>query len=577
MRAWLVPVLLTAAVLAPACSSHDDVAVHLAPTIVFPKGVLDNVAKVTLSVYDDASNKLDCSGTDGTVTGLAGDTPIANKDLLSSGCAAGFKFCGDVQVAKSDNDRVFAAQAFGADQTTVIANGCTHVKVNQDTLQVQIKMLRFVPPAMCAGKVSPVPVQCKAPGSDTDPASPTLACGADCLSKEIYVSKGDLATTSDTKQKGKPSFVWPAGTGNTGRFLGFWGDHSPSGGRVQVAMRVLTDAMAPYADQGPIIEQSSTFMPTKPGEGFPPSGDPQTQNDPTAAFLNDTYYIAFEDLQGGGAQAISLRSMDTILTPQQNQGAPIAISDSAGSAQTLPSMAFNGAGKLFIAWENSGVIVGRTVDTGSNFTKGTQNTIGPQGKNVAVAGTATGWVAVYQNGTDVDLVTIDGQGAASTPKKVNDVTHSSDRPSVATLQDGTIAVAWADSGGIYVQRYSASLQPVANDQALPINDPSVTGAQAMPTVGAGATFFVVAWVDTGAGHIRARYLDGTGGFLFNDVNGQDSDFQVSLSSGKTLSNPAVAVGGSGPYVAIGWEDDTGAPGSYGGVWARRFLGPQAGQ
>ena len=62
-------------------------------------------------------------------------------------------------------------------------------------------------------------------------------------------------------------------------------------------------------------------------------------------------------------------------------------------------------------------------------------------------------------------------------------------------------------------------------------------------------------------------LGGSAGFLFNSVNGQSTEFQASRSSGRERANPVVTAGGSGPFVAIGWEDKT-APGA--GIVARRF-------
>ena len=62
-------------------------------------------------------------------------------------------------------------------------------------------------------------------------------------------------------------------------------------------------------------------------------------------------------------------------------------------------------------------------------------------------------------------------------------------------------------------------------------------------------------------------LGGSAGFLFNNVNGQSTEFQASRTEGRTRANPAVASGGSGPFVAIGWEDKS-ATGA--GIVARRF-------
>ncbi|HEX7601584.1 MAG TPA: hypothetical protein VF316_08265 [Polyangiaceae bacterium] len=561
----------TLLVMGAACSANDDPQVHLAPSLVFPKGLLDTVSRVSVKVYD-ATTGVDCDATKGTVKGLTNQAPLASKDLGTTGCASGAKFCGDVQLEKSGDGRVFAAEAFTLGNTTPVASGCTKATVNQDTLQVQITMLRFVPPSLCGGKSSPVPVQCTDPGAVDD-----LVCGTDCLSKEIYLSKGDgtAGSTGDVKQKAKPAFLWPAAKLDAGRFVGFWGDRSPSG-RTQVAMRVMADDLRPYTAQGPGVEGASFFLPNDASGSFPPGGEAGSQFNPTAAAASNAVYVAYEDNQNGPV-AISLRSLDqTLVRSDQPAAGPIKISDPAGTAQTNPSMALSGA-KLFIAWENGASVVGRGVAT-SGFTKDAQKSLG-SGKSPVVVGTSTGWVVVYQGGSDIKLLPIDASGTPGAEVKVNDGTHTGtqEHPGVAVLPDGKIAVVWSDTGaqggaGIFVQRFSAALAPVANDQSVRINDVTL-GAQATPAIAAGSNFFVAAWVDTASGHVRARLLDGTNGFLFNSVNGQSSDFQASVIDGHTRTSPAVVVGGAAPYIAIGWEDDTGSPASYAGVFARRFPTP----
>src|SRR5262245_44496784 len=125
--------------LAGACSS-SGAGVSLAPTIIFPQGLLDNVTKVSLSVYAQGGG-VDCVAATGTVSGASGQTPLATKDLGSTGCPNGAKFCGDVSIDKTDAPRIFSAQAFAGGNPTPVAAGCTVATPNQDTLQVLIQML----------------------------------------------------------------------------------------------------------------------------------------------------------------------------------------------------------------------------------------------------------------------------------------------------------------------------------------------------------------------------------------------------------------------------------------------------
>jgi len=542
-----------------ACSSGDGT-VNLAPTLIFPQGVLDGVTRLNVSVYDGSGN-LDCNALDGTVKGLNGDTPLATKDLSTNNCPSGAKFCGDISVDKSGSPRLFAAQAFIGTASAPNASGCTKVpNTNQDTLNIQIKMLRTLPPQQCNGKTSTTIVQCT--------TGPNAVCDANCESIEEYFSKGDGTTTSDSKSKVRPQLVWPAASGDPGRLVGVWGDKSPSGG-TEVAMRVLADDMQPYAGQGQYVQDNSFRMPGVQNGGLPPVGYPLPQFNPTIASINGNYFIAFEDV-GVPATAIKMRSLDPILNPQQSAAAQISASSS--NAQALPSMAANG-NNLFVAWEDgTGKVVGTTVAS-STLTAGTQQVLGT-GTAPSVAATSSGWVAVWQAGTDVQMVTIDGTGKPGTASKVNG-TAGATHPGVAAF-GGNVCVVWADgNGNIRVQRYDGSGKAIANDQNNALEDTSLGGNQSAPSVAAGTNFFVATWVDGSSGHVRARFLDGTGGFLFNFVNGQNGDFQASTVDGETRNNPTAAVGGDqGQYVSIAWEDNTGAPSSFKGIWGRRFPLPQ---
>jgi hypothetical protein len=542
-----------------ACSSGDG-SVNLAPTLIFPQGTLDGVTRLNVSVYDGSGN-LDCDAPTGTVKNLNGDTPLATKDLATNNCPSGAKFCGDISVDKSGSPRLFAAQAFVGTSSAPTASGCTRVdNTNQDTLNIQIKMLRTLPPQTCNGKTVSTIVQCA--------TGPDDVCDANCQSIEEYFSKGDGTTTSDVKAKVRPQLVWPAASGDPGRLVGVWGDKSPAGG-TEIAMRVLADDMQSYAGQGPFVQDNSFRVPGVENGGLPPSGYPLPQFDPAIATINGSYYIAFEDGTTGAA-AIKMRSLDAILNPQQ--AAAVQISASSTNAQALPSMAANG-NNLFVAWEDgTGKIVGSIVAS-SSLAPGTQLQLGT-GTSVSVAATAAGWVAVWQAGTDVQMTTISSSGTAGSATKVNSSAGAS-HPGVAAF-GANVCVVWADGNGdIRVQRFDTTGAPIANDQNSALEDTSLGGNQSSPSVAAGTNFFVATWVDGKSGHVRARFLDGTGGFLYNFGNGQNTDFQASTIDGETRDNPVAAIGGDqGQYVSIAWEDNTGAPSSFKGIWGRRFPLPE---
>jgi hypothetical protein len=566
---------LASAVALFACStSPDGSPVAVGPTLVFPRGVLDTVTTLSITMHDGGGG-VTCNSATGVATGTTGKQPVASQNLGTTGCASGEKFCGQLKISKSSTPRVFSAVGKAADNSTV-AVGCVQEIIDQDTKGVQIKMLRYAPPATCGGQQSPYPaVQCDPPGSAQDPL-----CDAECLTKEVWLSPGDMAFTSPTKQKIKPSLVWPAQSGDAGRMITFFGDTSPPQGRRQVSMRVLADDMSPFGGQGTVVRDFSFFLPTNPNSGIPQGGEAGSQLNPSGAAIGARYFVAYQD-DASGAVAINLRSFNQVFQAEQAQNAPINVSTTSPQAQTLPSMAVGPGSALFVAWQGAdGTIRGRTVNP-SGFAKGTEQTLssGGSNRNVVVAGTPSGWVAAWESGTDVKLRAIGPDGAPQGAEiKVNQGSGNQVHPGVAALPDGRVAVAWINGSapgapGIYVQRFSSSLAPVANDQADGINDLTKGDECADATIAAGSNFFVAAWVDKKTGHVQGRLLDGTTGFLFNGVNAQQSEFQASREEGRTRLAPAAAVGGSAPFVAIAWQDDTGAPGSYQGIFGRRFPAP----
>jgi hypothetical protein len=206
-----------------------------------------------------------------------------------------------------------------------------------------------------------------------------------------------------------------------------------------------------------------------------------------------------------------------------------------------------------------------TLGNPNDLSTGTGN-VGPQ-----VASTGSGWVVVWTSRTGIKLRAINADGTPSgTELTVNESGAGAEGARVAALPDGRFAVVWSAGGDVFVQRYDAKGQPILGDQAQPVNDVVTAGEQTQPAIAAtpaAGGSYVVAWLDAETGHVRARFLGGLSGFLFNNVDGQPTEFQASREGGRTRAHPAVAAGGSGPFVAIGWEDRS-ASGA--GIVVRRF-------
>jgi hypothetical protein len=569
-----LPALAALAGVSSCAETHDaQPNVAVATDLTLPKGLLDKVTKLSLTVLEGNVTCDEAAGQTALPAGNDGATEIAKRELATTGCAAGVKFCGDVSIAQSDAVRVFSAVATAADDTT-LALGCAQATVNQDALPIAIKMFRYLAPADCGDAVLQPTEQCL-PGG-------TAVCDNTCQTKEILLSVGSTQTGTQTGVAGDktdPDLLWPAQSGTQGRFFAFYTDRAVSGSNnVEVSLRAMADDLSPIsASESPALAAGSLYLPNGPTFPAPPA--PRQQSAPSAAFLNGKYYVAFQDDTGTSTGLdIHLRSMDVALVADQTTAAPLGINggtDGAGepAIQGVPSLAAGPSDRLFIAWEDAGQgkIAGRTLAPPS--TLGNQNDIstGTGNKGVSVAATSSGWVAVWQSGTGIKLRVVNADGTPQgSEQTVNDSGSVNERPRVASLSDGRFAVTWSSGGDVFVQRYDATGAKIPGDQASPVNDVVTDGDQITPAIAgtpAAGGSYTVAWLDVSSNHIHARHLGGTAGFLFNNVNGQSSEFQASRTESRTRANPAVAAGGSGPFVGIAWEDKSGTGA---GIVARRF-------
>ena len=569
MRARHLPFPLL--VVAAACSGGAEPArVALEPSLVFPQGVLDGVTKLSISVYDAAPG-LDCDPKTGKITGTG--KPFNQTDLgttLNGGpCPSGGKFCGQLSIPKADTDRIFQAQASAAASADV-ADGCTKAVVNQDALPLKIVMIRFVPPAVCGNGTIEATEQCEPPDPTCDPSCHTTEQG--------------LSTSGGAGSKKNLFFLWPTGSGDGGRLLAFFSDTSPNAlptSTGEVSMRVMSDAFAPLA-----AFPSTTYLPNDPNQ-FPPAPQPGKKQLPSAAVVGTSTFVVFDD-DSAGTPDIHLRSMDSSFTAKQPFNAPIGINgtspDGGGETgiQTAPAIAAGPGGALFIAWEDDSAqkIAGRTY---TNGTLGPQQDIssGTGNRNVQLAVTSNGWICVWEGAGDIKMRSIDASGKPfGSETIVNENTQGQqDRPAIASLSDGRFAVVWSDHAStngadIVLQRYTAAAAKVPGDQSAPANT-TVAGDQVTPQIAsmnASGGSFVAVWVDSQTSHVRGRLMGGSSGALFNNVDGQAGDFQASATDGRQRANPTVAVGGSSPFIAIGWEDQ-GSTTPF-GVVGRRFPLPK---
>jgi hypothetical protein len=602
---------LVFALAAVACSQGGPSApVSVAPSLVFPQGILSEVSTISLDVYNTSSG-VACTAATASSTGVpTGPSPlpatIAQTQLSMTGCTTpGATFCATLPLTESTTPLVFAAVGKGS-MGNVVANGCTSVMVSQEAVTVTITMQRYIAPAMCGDGIVEVGETCD-PGTGGDPLCMNCQTSEIELSPAATYAGGPSApspggpTSSAQGVRGNPAFVWPAAGGDPGYLYTFFTDHIGNPSQAQVSMSVRGEAMAPETDVGgqPAQGGASLFLPDDPNT-YPPQPDADDQSFPSAAVVGATYYVAFEDDNTAGDNGIDvhLRSMDSSLDPQQPLGGACGINGPTGTGeegvQSNPKIAAGPNGVLFVVWWDqlqmhvSGVTYTPPASGSGCGTLGTEQVIG-SGSAPALAATPIGWVVAWQNGSNVQWQAIGATGAP-TGTAANVGTQSSQSlPAIAAGTDGGFAIAWvspnsAGTNAIFAQRFSATQMPIAGDQTSQVNNLTM-GAETTPAMAytsAAGSAYVVAWVDAGSpNQVRARFLEETGGslgdgsgYLFNTIDGQIDEFLVSVTPGRLRENPTVAVGGSGPYIAFGWEDQSPASGnSQPGIIGRRFPPP----
>lgn len=556
---------LSAFAIAAACGQREDVRVAVDTRLIAPRTVLERADKLELRVLEGGS--AGCDAATGAIADETSAKEVARQELGDSGCASGIRFCGNLTIEKSSATRIFGATAKDAGGATV-AVGCASATVDQDNVPISIQMLRYLEPAQCGDGIVQPTEQC-------EPAGGPL-CDEECHSKEILLSTGSSGNKTETGgpgDKADPFFLWAPGSGNAGRFLAFFTDRKTgTSNNTDVGVRAMGDTLAPLSSP-PALAGGSIFLSS--GASFPPDAAPFRQSFPQAASLSGRTFVVFQDDNSPGAFGldIHLRSLDDTL--QAPSGDAVVINGSTGEAgiQSSPAIA---AGKtsLFIAWEdaNAGKVSGRTLTPPSTLGSQIDVSTGNANSQPSIAPTGDDFVTVWKSGTGVRFRKVNAAGVPQgSDAAVSDGGAGFDRPRVASLSDGRFAVAWIADGRVFVQRFDSKGAKIAGDQSQPIDDGGDAGGQsgvAIAGTPAAGGSYVVAWIDGATNHARARFLGGSSGFLFNNVDGQSTSFQASVAEGRTRANASVAVGGSGPFVAIGWEDKGAAPNA--GITARRF-------
>jgi hypothetical protein len=568
-------------------------AVHLsiAPGIVAPLSVLADAQTVTVYVFPDTSGAT-CDATTGlaNVSGARLDLMTASEqtDLKTSGCTvAGARYCGDIMLPVDTTlPQIFQVVAYGAGHAE-LGDGCAQATVSGATVTLPlISMLRFLTPSTCGDGIVGATEQCE-PTLATD----TSLCDQTCHSVESFLSSGidsttdDQTQTTDAQVKSDPFLLWPQASTQSGHLLALFTDY-PTGHK-QVGVRILSPTMQPATDEGSEATSHFVWLPNDPSGTFPPVEAANSQSQPAGVLVGSTYFVVFADdaNTSDGSPDIHLRTMDLSLVAAQPMGSPVGINGAGGAGeageQAAPAIAAGPNAQLLVSWVDvfANTAAVRTVDETSQ-TLGTEHVLGSAAgaDAVSIASTGGGWVATWVDNGHVQVQAIGSDGSPKGTVATVSGSTAGTHPRVAALPDGRYAVTWSATGGgngadVLVQRFSSAGVAVSGDGTAPITDQSSAGDQTSPTIApltSDGGSFAVAWVDGPSGQIYARYLGGGGGFLYNNVDGQDHEFPASITDGHTRAQPTVAEGGAGPYVAFGWQDTTTANGAQPGIYARRF-------
>jgi hypothetical protein len=541
---------LSAPALFFACEGGDTASVGLAMSA--PQGLLDDASAVTLKVFPAGQKQCAADGS-AEVPGDAKSFP-----LKKSGCEGGATWCGDLTLERDESTQMFYVEVTGGG--SLLAQGCATAKIDQDPVDVDIKIVRYVTPSCCGDGVLQAGETCDTgpEGGACSAITADAVCESDCTTKDIPVDF--IGASGGAVGQTQLALTFAAGSGELdGALRGVWQTNSTQ--TSDIGVRYLRSDLTALTSP-PQFAQTHKLTLDCDGSDSPIA---RGQTLPAIAPIGNGVVIAFisnfRDPLHKEVQATELPAAGC------NTNVPSNVSQPAMQDVVAVDVAQSSVGVALIVWEINGQILGATYtsqDPGLPVI-GTPITIA-SGRAPRVGGFAGGWVVTYQGaeaGDDdgVFVRRISSQLAVGAAETVNTNTAGTqNQPDIGVLPDGRYAVAWVSAGDVFFQRFSATGAPVAGDQELPIN--VVTdGEQLAPTVAGASGFFAVAW-ESGS-EIRARLLGPDGGFLFNAITGQNDDFPVTQAS-VAPKKPVIAVG---DYLVFGWEDmGVAQPGMY----VRRF-------
>jgi hypothetical protein len=567
------------------CSSPEAARIGLVMSA--PLAGLADAKAVSLSVFD--ASKGTCEAETGHVPVIPSkESGTQTFELENTGCSGGASWCKEIELDRDGSMKIFAVVA--RNESGVVAEGCTAVAIDQDPLEVSIKMHLTVAEKCCGDGALQPGEQCEAPAATGQCAgiAETELCDATCQARPLALANNsdDLPVLTEGG-KGKTDLVMAFAEGDgqlsNGLRTAFTSTSMDATGKVDVNMRMLRGDLTAIDDPFPFSHQLRLPMHCDVPGG---PGTAREQRSPAiAAVTPSRTAVVFESNEA------SETLFEIYLAGLGPQGcAPtypfkISVKTPPGSENaTRPDVAAGPDGRALAVWTRAGTVKGRIWEPPPPPPMGmgdgnlyptdldTELELTPNALNVTdvhVAGWSGGWVIVYagkgvgdEDGVFMNTVTKDGaMGAEVLVNAV--VTGVQDQPDVAVLRTGERMVVWRSEGDIYFQRYNE--KGAVGNQFEPIH-PKDAVLQQRPAVAASEVgeFFVAAW-ESGEQEIQARIAGADERFLPNSVTGQTDAFVATYPGSLGMPRrPAIAIGG---FVVIGWHDESvDNP----GVFVRRF-------
>ena len=560
-----------------------------------PQALLDDVQSVNLHIVEAGLAGITCDESTGMIATANPGTGLIPNDVIDqnavvtvplgrslangSPCPNDGVFCSEEIVLPTAPDKPLVFQAVGLAGGAPLAVGCATAAVNSDPFYVSLSMLRYVAPAVCGDGILQIGEQCEPPSED-DPV-----CDSACQTREVLLSSDHIGpanidiTNEPAGSKSGVALAWSQAPDapNPNPLHAVFEDTNfgSTGTGPEVNYRQMGQDFLPIA-QPPLLH-SQVRLPRDTGDypGF--DQRPRTQATPAVAAMTDgSFVVAYEDDRSStSGQNISFTAISVdVATPRSDE---IYINNLGVDACSDPTIAGGPNDLALVAWaDNAGRRVRGRLWSKTGWLSSSDSTFSAtDGDSPRAAGWNDGWIVVWhgrsnEDNDDIVLVQVDAGGTVGAPVVVNDLRAGvQDRPTVASLPNGSFAVTWHDTGRVMLQRFDASGQPIAGDQSAPVNDGVSASAGDRPAIAASSLalgFYAIAWQTT-SGEIRARLIDRTAGYLFNSVDGQATSFLASRPDvAGSRSRPSVAIGGGG-HIVFAWQDDAA---DHSGIYARRF-------